>query len=289
MRTERITHIVNFVELQRQNLGPNLLRDEYLDRVQKNPSYSLRAFARTIDISPSVLSRIFKGEKSLSIDRAVGIAKKLDWDSKKTNLFIQSIQYKKATSLEARSLIQAQIQTEKANEDVFFDLAIEQFRLISEWFHLPVLECLSIQDFDFNVDNVSKLLKITKIEARSAIERLERLELIVVSDGKYVRNKNHLLVNSKTPNEALRKYHHQMLQLAMVSVDQQTPDEKNIAGQSFAFDEELLPKAKKLTDRYLQAMLNLARKSKNRKSVYQLHNVLFRLSTKQSNQNRGKK
>lgn len=54
-----------------------ILKDEYKSRRKRNPSYSLRAFARDLNISHSILSRYFNKNKSLSIVQSVKIGEKI--------------------------------------------------------------------------------------------------------------------------------------------------------------------------------------------------------------------
>jgi uncharacterized protein (TIGR02147 family) len=53
------------------------LRDELGQRVQANPQYSLRAFARDIAIAPQVLSLVLNGKKNISSEVAIELAKKI--------------------------------------------------------------------------------------------------------------------------------------------------------------------------------------------------------------------
>lgn len=53
-----------------------LLENELIQRKTDNSRYSLRAFARDLEISPGFLSHLIKGEKSLSPDKASGLSKK---------------------------------------------------------------------------------------------------------------------------------------------------------------------------------------------------------------------
>lgn len=46
------------------------LAEELASRKQRNPAYSLRAFARRLQMSPSFLSEVLKGKKAVSPSRA---------------------------------------------------------------------------------------------------------------------------------------------------------------------------------------------------------------------------
>lgn len=57
--------------------APAIIRRVFEHRREKNGSYSLRAFARDIDLSPSFLSLFLNGKKNLSLNSAYRIGRRL--------------------------------------------------------------------------------------------------------------------------------------------------------------------------------------------------------------------
>ena len=66
---------------------------------------------------------------------------------------------------------------------------MEQFRILSEWYHIPIMELTELDDFDFCPQTVAQRLGIPATLAEvPAIYRLERLGLIRIDDkGKYCK------------------------------------------------------------------------------------------------------
>ena len=56
-----------------------LLKSELASRTNQNPNYSLRAFARDLDLAPSRLSEVLNGKQGLSTQAAEKIAKTLGY------------------------------------------------------------------------------------------------------------------------------------------------------------------------------------------------------------------
>jgi uncharacterized protein (TIGR02147 family) len=83
------------------------LAQELMRRVQKNPRYSLRAFAKSIHASPSFLSRVLNGKRALGIRAAetISTAMMLDPDAKRKflNLVIDA-KLKRAEESASRAL-----------------------------------------------------------------------------------------------------------------------------------------------------------------------------------------
>lgn len=249
------------------------------ERVKKNPSYSLRAFATALGLSSGGLSRILKGEKNLSLERASQIASKLNLSSAEAEYFVLLVQANNAKTPELRETFLERLNSVRPGGKIF-DLSVDHFKVISDWYHLAILEALDVVGLEFEPKAIAKFLGITPIEAELAIERLVRLELIEFKAGKAkpVRTVNRLLVESNVPKDAMRKYYRQTLQKALESVDAQTPDEKVIGTEVFAFDSNQLEEARKISHRYLDEMLALSKKSKNKRALYQVCAQFFRLN-----------
>ncbi len=72
----------------------NLLKKELDSRKSRNPNYSLRSFARSLDISPSRLSEILSGQR-MSMKTANKIATKLKLNENAKAEFTKSIHNQK--------------------------------------------------------------------------------------------------------------------------------------------------------------------------------------------------
>lgn len=70
----------------------SILKIQLQRRQELNPKYSLRAFAKKLEISPSKISELLSGKKKLSIKRAENIANRLGLIGKERELFILSTQ-----------------------------------------------------------------------------------------------------------------------------------------------------------------------------------------------------
>ena len=68
-----------------------LLQTEMKRRKTKNPRYSLRAFARFLDIDPSALSRVLAMKQDLSLEACKGILEKLELPPLQARLFVAAV------------------------------------------------------------------------------------------------------------------------------------------------------------------------------------------------------
>ena len=68
-----------------------MLNDKLVERIEKNSSYSLRAFAKFLALDSSALSQILHGKRFLSDPRAKILLDKLELSPEEQELFLASI------------------------------------------------------------------------------------------------------------------------------------------------------------------------------------------------------
>src|SRR5687767_1203761 len=87
-----------------------VLRRELDTRCRMIPKYSLRAFAKDLEISPSRLSEILSGKQGLSRDRARELAGLLGFSSRETELFCELVESEHARAQVSRDLARVRLQ-----------------------------------------------------------------------------------------------------------------------------------------------------------------------------------
>lgn len=256
----------------------SFLKQKYTDVRKNNPRYSLRAFAKRLGLSPGGLSQILSGKKKLSLSRAHAIAEILAFSPAEKEAFLLMVQIEGAKTPALKSELYERLKT-SMNTDGIVNLGLEQFQLISEWYGLAILELVSTIGGQWRPEKIAKYFQISTAEVEVTLERLKRLELIEEIPGEgYRRPPERLIVVSQTPSEAIRKYYRGVLQHADRSITEQTPKEKVVGTEVFAFDASQLEEVRGLTDSYLNQLLNLARTGKKRTHIYQAFVDFFRLN-----------
>jgi plasmid maintenance system antidote protein VapI len=113
-----------------------ILKKKLLARQQKNPHYSLRAFARDIGLHPSSLSAVLKEKRNLPIDFCEQIVEKLDLSKKQKIEFIESVYKQKKWNFPATQLKKS-IDKKTLEGHLYY-------KIIAEWEHFAVLTLLEI-------------------------------------------------------------------------------------------------------------------------------------------------
>ena len=199
-----------------------ILREELESRCQQNPRYSLRAFARDLELAPSRLSEILSGKQGLSRESADSIAKKLGYSAANRDYFCDLVGSMHARSKVEKEASRLRLLQYRNREDDYYIIPMDAFKIISEWYHLAIVELTKIREFNHNSKWIAKRLGIQPIQAELAIERLVRLNILRREGDKLVA----LEWNTpEVPSEHIRKFHRQILEKAMAAMTKQ-PIEK---------------------------------------------------------------
>lgn len=249
------------------------------DRISSNRAYSLRAFARQLELAPSMLSEVLRGKKNLSTSAALKVARKLGLEAREVEYFMQLVQLESTDDPDLKAALAGRIY-DVAGQRKVHDFSVDLFKTISDWYHLPILELSRLDGFRLDADRAAGALGISRLEAEVAIERLERLELLKRDrKGRLVKERDLWMISAKVPNESLRRYHRQMLEKAIQSLESQTPSEKFVGSETFGIDPGQLGEAGEIIERFLGEMTQLSKRARKRTAVYHLGTQFFRLSS----------
>jgi uncharacterized protein (TIGR02147 family) len=265
----------------------HFLKSTLQAKAKLNSSYSLRAFAKKLGLSAGGLSLVLNKKKKLSSERAHDIARALELKADEADYFMAMIQLEgaKSETLRMEYLDKLRKMNPKLNHSKNLKqtiLPLEHFKLVSEWYGLAILELLSGVEGKWTSSAIQRKLKLSKIEVEVMLERLGRLEMIEECDGEYRRVVDTVMVSSHAPNEALRNYYEAIHDKSKQSIRTQSPEEKVIGWQVFAFDPTQLDEVRKLTDEYLTKLEELSLQGKNKSEVYQALTNVFRISNKEN-------
>lgn len=86
-----------------------VLKNELVQRQERNSLYSLRSFARDLGISPSRLSEIFNHKQGISLSWAKKISEKINLSTEDAELFCLLVTKEHGKSEQARSVAEEKI------------------------------------------------------------------------------------------------------------------------------------------------------------------------------------
>lgn len=246
----------------------------------KNPSYSLRAFAKKINISPGGLSQILNQQKKISLDRALNISRLLNLSERETSYFSRLVQADSIANQNSRIKWLDELNLDFSEFSTTRNLEIDQFRLISDWYGLAILQWITHFPKRTSVSEIAEAFKIKVSDVSRSLERLCHLEIIEKSGADQFKIlTDRIEVTSQIPSEVIQSYYRSLLPIIEHNISAQDSRERVIGAEVMAFDDSQIDEVRKLSDEFLISLQKLSMKSKNKKSVYQAFFNFFKLST----------
>jgi uncharacterized protein (TIGR02147 family) len=252
--------------MKEQTAIQHLLRTHFVDLQSKNPSYSLRSYAKKVDVHVGALSSIMNGKRNVSRELAERIARKLLIDPQKRTelltMFPEKRAYKRAQ--------------EKVQEGPrYLEVEASQFKMISEWEHYAVLSLMNCADFTDEPVWISKRLGITENRTLEVLKRLLDLQLIKRNaEDKLVRTQSAIRSSDDTVNLSLRKSHEVTLDLAKESLNRDGVHERDFTYVTMAIDPRNISEAKERIRQFQDELSDLL-ESGNRTEVYRFSTQLI--------------
>lgn len=170
------------------------LYDLLLQRKARNKSYSIRAFARDLNLSPAYVSQVLNKKRNLSLDQKLKIAAGLGIDFSAFKL----------NHNEDNSVLDLDI----------IEQTLEHEKILKHWYHFAILSLAQLKPLNCNSKIIAKRLGLTAGEASEAVKRLTHFGYLEKLDGKLVRSKNAFIIDSKKSSQSLRQFHFSRLMAA---------------------------------------------------------------------------
>ncbi len=244
-----------------------VLREAFVESQVRNPSYSLRSFARRLAISPSALSEILNGKRRISRKLAERLAEKLCLEPRHTQDLLARFRRAGATARDTPAPV------------VYEELDSDQFATISEWYHFGILSLMETTTFQDDPAWISDRLNIKLPEATCAIERLLRLGFVQRDEaGKLQLAKGRLTTSDGVRSISLRKAHATNLAMAQRSLAEDEMEVRDFSAMTMAIDPSTLPEARRMIREFSDQLSTKLEVSGKQTEVYKLCVQLFPLS-----------
>ncbi|MCX6123502.1 MAG: DUF4423 domain-containing protein [Proteobacteria bacterium] len=249
------------------------LQNQFQHRADRNPKYSLRAFAKDIGIDAGQLSKTLAGKLLLSMKRAGLIVTHLNIDSEERELFLRSVAQEQSSQLVSQPN-SARSRHEKFDEAV---LDYDRFLAMSDLTHFAVLELTFLDGFKSDPRWMARKLKIPVIEVEAAINRLIRLGVLSKTESGYRKTQKNISSGYiEFSSEALRALHRQVLKQAIESLSRDSHELRSNHSVTLAIDSSKLKIAREMTMKFLNELTQVLESGKQSK-LYQISFNLFPL------------
>ncbi len=233
------------------------IKERFEEKVKQNPRLSLRGYARQLGVDPSVLSRFLKQERTISESTFKKVASKLCLSPEEYSFYSNNILKGNNSAIRIQ------------------EREIDEFKLISEWYNLAILELL---DTKFRLEDskmYAKRLGVSEIEIENALERLIRLGYLIQTEDGYEKSNqsNNFVTIDKTgsTNSAKKTLQKQLLQFAIDAVDEIEVTKRSNSSLTLAINKKDIPLVKSKINEFRDSLHSVSRaEPDDNDSVYQL-------------------
>lgn len=239
------------------------LRTEYLERLKKNPQYSMRAFAQSLGVNDSTLAKIIRGARKPSEKYMANLGVRLGLESEKLDSMINN------------------------RNTTFEKVDRSEISFHSDWIFDAILELTYLHKFEPSVKFVADTFGLSTLEAEDKLEKLFKTgKLEKQNNGNWV-NKTGFTSTYLSPNfeaESLKNYQLLLGRKSSQSIMNEPIENKDHASYISAMDTDLIPEIKEILKRTRREIAELIEtKSKKRDMVYGITTNLFPLNQKIDN------
>lgn len=246
---------------------------ELIRRSREISGYSLRAFAQSLETDPSAMAKLLKGKNRIGTHTIRKLGRSMALSEDEIEEFVEH----RRNRIGAEILPTAKI----LHAGNYRDLHSDQFQIISDWYHLAILELTHVESFVPQPKWIARVLGISVAETNDALERLQRLGLLKTGSGKKWHDlSSGFTTNITAPNRnaAQRKFQKQVLERAITALETVPLAYRDQTGVTFAIDPDALPEIRERIKKFRRELDQFVSRGK-KKEVYQISISLFPLSS----------
>jgi uncharacterized protein (TIGR02147 family) len=254
-----------------------ILQQELLKRLARNAQYSLRAFARDLDLSPGFLSALLGHRKGLSETRAAAVAAKLVLPEHEQKLFSLLVRLETTEVPDEEARIQTQInEIHAANrvQNQIHDLQLENFKVTGDWYHLAIRELVEFKNCT-GPDWIAERLSLRVETVIEALDRLHRIGILEKTETGWKRGAPHVVVPA-TPSECIRSFHRSYLESAIEAIETQPVNARILYTSVMPIAVDAIPKIQEKMTRFGSEVIGTT-ETADKEQLYCLSMSFFRV------------
>lgn len=227
-----------------------ILKSELNRRLNDNPSYSLRSFARFLKMDPSTLSKVLNGQRKIGS--------------------------------RARETLMSKFGIEPGGAEEYFDqINDKDFDQIPEWYDTAILEQITVTGFKATRSSLAKVFDLELSQIDSALARLKTLSLIRVSRSGLVKDATSgqtTNIDPRTTTAVKRSLQKQFLKKAIQSIDLDPLDERDMTTITCAIDVEKIAEAKARIKAFRREMADFLTSGRKSNRTYNMTIAFYPLT-----------
>lgn len=228
------------------------LREELLKRVHENPRYSLRAFARSLALEPSLLSKLINGRRTITQSMMSRLSAKLGLDPAGFE--------QKLASPSRRS---------------------DEFEALSNVVHESLMCLLSMKQALRRPAYLARMLGATVVQTQDALARLLRLELVRCDengDWSAVQQLQTLNPSFEVKEAAIQRLRRTQLRRSLEGLDEGNSQSRDYQSQTVLIDPSRVPELRSKIQAFTEELKEWISNHENPSQVFHIGHFFVPLS-----------
>ena len=231
-----------------------VLQKHFEEKKKANFRYSIRAFARHLDLDQSLLSKVLRGEKVLSGEGQSRCLKALK--------------------------IPSHVVKTPAVKKKFHPLDEDMFEVLSDWHHFAIMEFITLKNVEVTPQSIAKRFGITTDQGKEYLQRLINLKFVEKnSDGRFALiNPNNTCYHPTRTSQAKKMLQKSLLEESIRSIETVPFELRDHSAVTIAINKSQMPEFKEILQDVRRKLSVLLQKNEDFDEVYQLNISLFPLT-----------
>lgn len=225
------------------------LKREFVERKRRNAAYSLRAFAKSLAIDQSLLSKILQGQREPSPQTIQKVSERLGIDPHTLGVAPD---------------------TPRNTAAKYDPLQGEASVLLTHWEHFAILELFKTKSFRSDHEWIAKRLGLSIIEIEIALQRLAYFGFIDTRKKKWQTTKPNITWTDLTQTSVNKVFlQRRLLEKATEAVEQVPFSRRENASLTIQCSPKMIPKIKRRIDAFLDELDKFIESEGPHDDVYQ--------------------
>lgn len=235
------------------------------ERVRSNPSYSMRSFARDLNVAPSTLSEILKQKKGISVKKASEIVAALKLPDWQANHFVNLVALNHSRSKAEKEKAKAEIELQK-DKIIVGKLKENTMKSLTSTLDLAILECTYLKKFNNTPEWIAEKLKVSIKDIHESVARLQSVGLLKISeDGQWSDLSPFFSSSDGIPSESIRAFNIDILRTMEKKIINEPINDRIMKSVVFSLEEQHMIEARNILDDAIARILSLSSKSEGKK------------------------
>ncbi|MNK06277.1 hypothetical protein D3C87_241710 [compost metagenome] len=244
------------------------IQREYDKRSAKNKRYSLRAFASSLDVEHSMLTKILANKRPLTFETANRILAAMNVELATKNSLLLSLS-NPANHAEPRS------------DEMFVTLTEAELASTYQWYFYAILSALEVPSVAPTVEGIAEFLRLDGEITRQAIKTLAKMGAISSFNKKLSLTGKHFTTTNDVKNAALVQAHVDMMNKAIEHLTESNVN-SDYTGITTSIPIEKLAEAKRRIKEFRRSLGEwLGQDDMEKTDVYRINIQFFPLAKSQ--------